>query len=102
MLYKTNFKKNNHFETSIIKNKFIVKNTIFNTTIFEKNIHHITDSKKIEANLDKNTKNNNEHRFVDVADFFVYNDLFINNSEKNYKEFYIFLAKIQDKYNHNE
>jgi len=101
ILYKTNFKKNKQFGISIIKSKFLVKNTIFNTNIYEKNIFHITDSKKIEDNLLKITKNNNKNWFVDVADFFVYNDLFINNTENNYKDFYYFLDKIQKIYNNN-
>jgi hypothetical protein len=73
-----------------------VKNTIFNTEIYNKKISYIIQSNNIEnSSLEKYIKE--EEKYVDIADFFVYNDLFLKINNENYVEYYKFLEKIQDK-----
>lgn len=96
VLYKTNFKKNKQFKISLISDSFLVKNTIFNTEIYNKKISYIIQSNNIEnSSLEKYIKE--EEKYVDIADFFVYNDLFLKINNENYVEYYKFLEKIQDK-----
>lgn len=102
VLYKTNFKKNKQFEISIIKGEFLVKNIIFNTEIYNKNISHITQNNNIENNSQVKAEKIDQNKYVDIADIFVYNDLFINNNSDNYLNYYSFLEKIQDKINKNK
>lgn len=102
--YKTNFKNNNQFEASIVSEEFSVKNNIFNTEIFNKNISHILENKIQEDNLVGNNwvTNVDKNNLVDIADFYVYNDLFLNNNNENHEDFYHFINKIKNLINRNK
>jgi hypothetical protein len=102
VLYKSNFKNNKQFKISIIREKFLVKNIIFNTEIYNKNISYIKKNNNIENNLLQKTKKIKQKKYIDIADFFVYKDLFIYNNSKNYSDYFNFLERIQYIINTNE
>jgi hypothetical protein len=74
-----------------------VKNTIFNTEIYNKNVSHITQKNNRKNSSLEKSKQTEQKTYVDIADIFVYNDLFIKSNNENYVEYYKFLEKIQDK-----
>lgn len=72
---------------------FIVKNNIFDTEVFTKDIN--LDNLLVDSSLNVSNSNNND--YLDVADFFVYDDYFIKSDYNNFSTFFNFIDLISNK-----
>ena len=104
--YKTSY-SSGEFELSIISNKIVITNKVFGSEVYSKDIilnnyvkeviiPEIEEDKYIFSNFLKEEFNNNEI-FLDVADFFIYDDFFIDNWNKNYDSFFEYFKFLNNK-----
>ena len=82
------------FTFRIISKSFIVKNSIFDTEILHINfkLDNILNNEKIE--LIKEDKK----AYLDIIDFFIYDDFFIKSNNNNFDNFNDFLEKINNNF----
>ena len=91
--YKTDL-INWDFESSLNNNNFIVKNNIFNTVVFKKDISDINKNHSyshIKLQSEKNLK------FINISTFYLYDDLFVNNIDENFNNFNGFCKKFDSR-----
>lgn len=88
--YISNYKWCN-FSINLNNWKYNIKNNIFWTKIFEDTIWF---DNKLDLNNYKETKDNQE--YLDIADFFIYDDLFIKDNNSNFDTFYKFISHFNE------
>lgn len=74
------------FHINFMDKKIIIRNNIFWTKVFEKDLNFII---KKEDNIFDIIKYNDKNDFLDVADFFIFDDFFVKSYW--FKDFYNFL-----------
>ena len=90
--YFTNYRWKD-YSFDIIKNKFIVKNAIFDTEVFS-NLF-LLDNELIDNKIKVLEIQNKQ--YLDIVDFFIFDDYFIKSSNKNFDDFCDFLKYINNR-----
>ena len=83
ILYKHSQLSQN-FVLSLIEKDIILKNNIFDTQVLKINISKI---QKYHIKKAPENKEDIKNSYIDIADFYIYEDFFIKNNKKNFDEF---------------
>lgn len=92
-IFETNYKWED-YDLNIDKNKVVIKNTIFWTEVFSEEIK--LNNKIFSTEGFKPSKKSiiQDNKYLSIAGFFIFNDLFIKNSDDNFNKFYLFLQRL--------
>ena len=81
------------FDFKVENNHFIVKNNIFWNKVLSKKINLENNLKWWELRVLKS----DDKQYLDIADFFIYDDFFIKSNEQNFIDFSSFLENLENK-----
>lgn len=84
---------NQNYIINIEKNSFVVKNSIFQTEVYNYNIKDIVNYKLEKTKI---YAKNEIKDYLSIADFYIFDDFFIKSSW--YEKFYEFLKLFEDKH----